>query len=67
MDSVEILKAMAESETLTDEIIFYLNSGMWDEWDCSLPDGLKHGFSGKELQIVAQSALISAEYARNNG
>ena len=62
MTSKEVLEAMAESPTLADEVLKYLNYGMGDEWDCTLPQGLEIGFGGDELQIAAKSGLILCKY-----
>jgi len=62
---IEILRAMAESPTLADMVLSYLNEGMWDEWDCDLASALGEvGLGGPELQIAARSALALANYRR---
>lgn len=62
MNAIEVLKAMSESEDLADEVLDFLNEGMHEEWDISLPDGLMEGFGGEELQIAARSAFCRAEF-----
>lgn len=60
--AVQILKAMSESKTLTEEVLRYLDHGMLDEWDIGLVDGIKEGFGEEELQIAARSGLALAAY-----
>lgn len=60
----KILEAIAELEDQEINLLINsLNHGMWDEWDCSLNDGLKIGFGGKELAIAANSGMYFARHA----
>lgn len=67
VDAIAILKAMSESDGLAEEVLGYLNDGMWDEWDCDLLTGItNHGFGGLELQLAAKSGLSKAEFNKEN-
>lgn len=63
---IQVLQAMAASDNLAENVLYYLNDGMWDEWDTDLPSGLKQGFGGQELQLAAKSGLCLAEYHKDN-
>lgn len=67
MEATEVLKAFAEEPKLADDVLLYLNHGMWDEWDCDLLTGITEvGFGGPELQIAARSGLSLAEYHKEH-
>jgi len=59
---IDVLEKFAEDDNLADEVLRYLNAGMWEEWDTSLPEGLKMGFGGDELRIAARSAVSLAKH-----
>lgn len=63
MTAIEILTAMATdpTNTLTEEVLNYLNHGMRDEWDCSLTQGLEM-FGNDEFRIAAKAGLGLAIY-----
>ncbi len=67
MTVTQILEAFARDRTLCDRTLAYLNYGMQDEWDCTLPQGLELGFGGHELQIAAHSAFILAKTHKQEG
>ena len=67
MTVTQILEAFARDRTLCDKVLAYLNYGMQDEWDCTLPQGLELGFGGPELQIAANTAFILAKHHKQEG
>lgn len=54
MDSVDILKAMADDPQVVHEVLVGLGHGMLDEWDCGLEDALEM-FGSKEWALAARS------------
>lgn len=58
----DILRAFTADDVLVEDVLGYLNAGMFDEWDASLTQGLEIGFGGPELQIAARAGLAKAEY-----
>lgn len=63
MNAIEILTAMSNDDMLAEEVLGYLNHGMFDEWDCDLWKGCGElGFGGPELRIAARSGLALAKY-----
>ena len=53
---------MAKEVGLADLVLQYLNHGMTEEWDCTLPQGLENGFGGVELQLAARSGATLCAY-----
>lgn len=39
-----------------------LDSGMWDEWDCSLVGGIDMGFGSAEIRLAAKSGASAAKW-----
>lgn len=67
MDAIQILSAFAEDGALVEEVLGYINHGMFDEWDCDLWSGVKDlGFGGDELAIASKAGLILAKYHRDH-
>jgi hypothetical protein len=72
MTSAEIMTALADPEqgdfrgALIEEVLFYLDHGMHDEWDIGLFDGIREGFGAEELQIAARSGMSLALYHEEN-
>lgn len=62
MTAGEVLVAMAKDGQLADDVLRYLNHGMLDEWDCTLPQGLELGFGNDELATAAKAGLALAHY-----
>lgn len=57
----EILEDMAALSHDDLGLLFHsLSMGMWDEWDCDLPTGLKM-FGEQEMQIAIKSAVYAAK------
>jgi len=64
MTAIEILQAFASDGELADEVLAYLNQGMHDEWDCTLPFALENGFGSSELAIAARTAALIAGFRK---
>lgn len=62
--TIEILRMFEGDEGLTEQVLGFLSSGMFDEWDCSLSQGLENGFGGMELQLAAKSGRQEAEFRK---
>jgi len=64
MTAIEILQAFASDGELADEVLDYLNQGMWDEWDTSLGGALEHGLGPAEFAIAARTAALIAGFRK---
>jgi len=61
-----ILSAMARDGKVAEEVLNYLDLGMWDEWDAGLDSRTEIGWGPDELAIAARTAMIREEYVRTH-
>jgi hypothetical protein len=61
-----VVKILNEIAALDDDGIDFLfqmlDSGMWDEWDCSLIGGIEMGMGSAEIRIAAKSGASAAQW-----
>lgn len=61
-NAIKILQMFETEDELADQVLGLLSGGMFDEWDCSLTQGIELGFGGDEFKIAAKSARLTAEF-----
>jgi hypothetical protein len=61
---LEDIQALSDEEI--DFLFAMLNSGMWDEWDCSLVGGIEIGLGAPEIRVAVRAAAIAAKYHEDN-
>lgn len=62
--TINALKLMESEEGVAEQVLGFLSSGMFSEWDIGLTDGLNEGFGGMELQIAAKTGRQEAEFRK---
>jgi len=53
---------VALSDDEIDFLFSMLDSGMWDEWDCSLIGGIEMGMGAAEIRLAAKSGTGTAKW-----
>jgi hypothetical protein len=59
-DILNAIVALGDDEI--DFLFQMLDSGMWDEWDCSLTGGIEMGFGSAEIRLAAKSGASTAKW-----
>jgi hypothetical protein len=66
-----VVAILEDIQALSDDEINFLfhmlDSGMWDEWDCSLVGGIEVGMGPVEIRLAAKSGAIAAKYLHEHG